>query len=706
LTSHGDHRGDPKWGTDVSTPAESTDSISAALARANSLLIEQPLLAGEQANEILRVVHNEPNARLILAKSQLRSGNFDAAVALLEALVGEHPRFVQALLELAAARESSGHGNDALALLERTVAIKADLPSAWMAISRHRAAFGDTAGSDLANARYLQYSTHDAALLKAASALCDGRIADAERLLKARLFEVPTDVAAIRMLAELAARIGRTEDARNLLQRCLELAPGFVTARQNYAMVLHRENEPVLALRELEILLAADPANASALNLKAAVLCRVGDYAPAIAIYEQVLIGYSAQPRLWLSYGHALKTAGQRDKAIMAYRKCVELDAAMGEAYWSLANLKTFRFDTADIVTMKQQLTRSDIDPEQRCQFEFALGKAFEDEGDYAMAFRHYADGNAQRHALMPYSAADSTQRVCRSRAIFSAQFFAQRSGYGATASDPIFIVGLPRAGSTLIEQILASHSLVEGTMELPEIISMTRDLRRQAADARLGSYQEVLAGLSPDNIRELGDLYLQRTRIQRKQGTPYFIDKMPNNFFHIGLIQLALPNAKIIDARRHPLACCVSGFKQFFARGQNFSYRLEDIGRYYCDYVALMAHFDTVLPGRVHRVIYEQMVENTEVEVRKLLDYCGLPFEAGCLRFFENDRPVRTASSEQVRQPIYREGVDHWRHFDPWLAPLKRTLGAVLDRYPEVPELTEFAQQSDFVNQWEGEQQ
>ena len=245
----------------------------------------------------------------------------------------------------------------------------------------------------------------------------------------------------------------------------------------------------------------------------------------------------------------------------------------------------------------------------------------------------------------------------------------------------------MPRAGSTLLEQIISSHSAVEGTMELPEIITMTRDLRRSVDAEQSQPYHDALAALDRDALRELGEQYLERTRIHRKTGAARFIDKMPNNFTHIGLIQLALPNAKIIDARRHPLACCFSNFKQHFARGQNFSYGLDDMGRYYRDYVELMAHYDDVLPGRVHRVIYERMVEDTEAEVRRLLDYCGLPFEASCLRFYENDRPVRTASSEQVRRPIYKDGVDQWRHYEPWLDPLKAALGPVLEAYPEAPQ-------------------
>jgi hypothetical protein len=273
-----------------------------------------------------------------------------------------------------------------------------------------------------------------------------------------------------------------------------------------------------------------------------------------------------------------------------------------------------------------------------------------------------------------------------RLKALFTPEFFAQRKGQGHESSEPIFILGMPRAGSTLIEQILASHSAVEGTSELPNIITLARDLRARADDAELRGYAEVLARLDASSLRELGERYLRGTRIYRKTDRPYFIDKMPNNFLHVGLIHSILPNARIIDARRHPLGCCFSNFKQLYAKGQRFSYGLAEMGGYYRDYVELMAHFDAVLPGRVHRVIYERLVEDTENEVRRLLDYCGLPFEPGCLRFFENDRPVRTASSEQVRRPIYRDGVDQWRQFDPWLDPLKSALGGVLEAYPEAP--------------------
>ncbi|MGE5168721.1 MAG: sulfotransferase [Deltaproteobacteria bacterium] len=447
--------------------------------------------------------------------------------------------------------------------------------------------------------------------------------------------------------------------------------------------MLHRLNEPAAALAELDRLLLEAPDDPGVRNLKAAVLCRTGDYETAIAIYTQLLDAHPDQAQIWLSCGHALKTAGHGERAIAAYRRCIELDPDFGEAWWSLANLKTFRFDDAQVATMRHALARADLADEHRLHFEFALAKALEDRAAYADSFDHYARGNALRRKLVPYSADDTTARLRRTRETYTQDFFRERAGAGCAAQDPIFIVGLPRAGSTLIEQILSSHPQVEGTMELPELISLTRALRERAGSRAAGAYHDALAHCSRAELRELGESYLAGTRIHRKLNRPFFIDKMPNNFAHVGLIHLILPNARIIDARRHPVACCFSGFKQHFARGQNFSYGLEDLGRYWRDYAELMAHFDAVLPGRVHRVHYEAMVADTEAQVRQLLDYCDLPFDDACLRFFENARPVRTASSEQVRQPIYRDGVDQWRHFEPWLDPLKAALGNALEAYP-----------------------
>jgi len=661
-------------------------TLPEALAHAGRLLVRSPGLALSQAEEIIRAVGEHPEALLLRARAHEGCGRRDEAIVAAQSLVQQHPAWGAAHVELGLMLGRAGRGDPALRLLARGLALSPEHPQAWRTLGDHLSAIGDSAGADSAYSMHTRHAAGDPRLMAAADALIANRIPEAEQLLRAQLQESPTDVAAIRMLSEVAARLGRLDDAETLLQRCLELAPGFQAARQNYAMVLHRANKPELALEQIDLLLAQDPGNPGARNLKAVVLCRVGDYLPAIDLYDVILAQYPDHGRIWLSQGHALKTAGLRERAVAAYRRAINLDPGFGEAYWSLANLKTFRFDPADITAMLAQLTRDDLDAEQRSQFEFALGKAYEDIADYAPSFAHYRRGNEIRRKSLPYRADDATARVRRSRELFTAGFLASRRGSGSDATDPIFIVGLPRSGSTLVEQILSSHPAVEGTMELPEVITLTHDLRRQRAEGRGGSYHDVLAMLGADELRALGERYLDRTRVQRKTGSPHFIDKMPNNFFHVGLIHLMLPHARIVDVRRHPMACCFSGYKQYFARGQNFSYGQADIGRYYRDYLSLMAHFDQVLPGRVHRVVYEHLVEDTEGQVRSLLDYCGLPFDPACLRFFENDRPVRTASSEQVRQPIYREGLDQWRHYQPWLGELEATLGDALVTYPEPP--------------------
>jgi tetratricopeptide (TPR) repeat protein len=604
----------------------------------------------------------------------------------LEPLTQAQASWAAAHFEHGLALAAAGRGEEAIKALQQTVRLKPQHTRAWLALADHLVATGDSQGGDAAYARHIQCSAQEPALQQSAAAMLANDIPTAERLLKKHLQQFPTDVPAIRMLAEVAMRLGRNDDAAKLLERCLELAPGFSAARYNYAVLLQRRNDPTGALAQVERLLKTDPHSPSYRNLCAVILSRIGEYERSSRLYAQLLREYPANARIWLSYGHVLKTEGRQDECIEAYRRSLAHDAAFGEAYWSLANIKTFRFTAADLSAMRAQLARPAIDDANRLHLHFALGKACEDAGDHAQAFEHYATANALHRAGHPYDADLNANRVRRLQSTFTREFFDERAGSGCAAPDPIFIVGMPRAGSTLLEQILSSHSAVEGTMELPEMISMAKELRTQAESQEIAVYAEVLATKSAGELRAMGEQYLERTRIHRKTGRPFFIDKMPNNFLHIGLIQLVLPNAKIIDARRHPLGCCFSNFKQHYARGQNFSYSLTDMGRFYRDYVELMAHFDEALPGRVHRVFYERMVEDTEAEVRRLLDYCALPFEPGCLRFFENDRPVRTASAEQVRQPIYREGVEQWRHYEAWLDPLKEALGPVLEAYPAIP--------------------
>jgi len=632
---------------------EPTGTLEVALAHAARLLDSDARAAAEQAEEILKTVPDQPNA---LALKGLALGRLK-------------------------------QGDEAIELLRRAVHLKPALPDAWRALGDHYTALEMREAADGAYAQSIRHSTHDPRLMGAALALAENRIPEAEGALREHLKRHPTDVAAIRMLAEVAARLGRYVDAENLLTRCLELAPGFGAARHNFAMVLHRQNKPEAALEQVDRLLIDDPRNPGYRNLKAAILGRVGEYAASIEHYRSVLADYPNQAKVWMSLGHALKTAGNHAESIDAYLKTIERAPHLGEAYWSLANLKTFRFSPAQTQTMREQLAGTALSPDDRFHFEFSLGKALEDAGEYAESFEHYREGNHLRRQMIRYDADENHAHVERSKRLFTPEFFAERSGFGNPAPDPIFVVGLPRSGSTLIEQILASHSSVEGTMELPDVAMLARVVGARTTRNAGSAYPRALEKFSAEELHALGTRYLAQTRIQRKTSAPIFIDKMPNNFAHVGFIHLMLPNAKIIDARRHPLGCCFSGFKQHFARGQNFTYDLGEIGRYYRDYVELMAHFDAVLPGRVHRVLYENMVEDTEREVRRLLDYCGLPFEESVLRFHENQRAVRTASSEQVRQPIFKEGVDHWRHFEPWLAPLEKALGDVVSSYPSTPQ-------------------
>jgi tetratricopeptide (TPR) repeat protein len=611
----------------MSATSQTAGTLEVALSHARQLLATEPKLAIEQAAEILKVVPGQPAALSILA-------------------------------------------------------------DAWRALGDHYTVLGEAAAADAAYALHIQASTRDPRLLAPARALAEGRIAVAEPLLREHLKQFPTDVPAIRMLAEVAGRLKRYTDAENLLSRCLELAPGFSAARQNYALVLHRQNKPAAALEQLELLLRAEPRNPSLRNLKAAVLGSIGEYEAALELYAGLVKEFPLQPKIWMSYGHALKTAGHQQDGVLAYRRSIELSPRLGEAWWSLANLKTFRFTAGDIAVIRAQLARQDLSPDDRFHFHFALGKALEDESNYAESFTQYAEGNLLRRAHVRYKAGETTSFVAQSRVLFTKDFFDAREGYGAPYPDPVFIVGLPRSGSTLVEQILASHSAIEGTMELPNLVGIVRQLAGRKMRDDASRYPAILGELSRGELRALGEQYLAETRIQRKTDARFFIDKLPNNWAHTGLIHLMLPNARIIDARRHPLSCCWSGFKQHFARGQHFTYSLDDIGRYYRDYVELMAHFDAVLPGRVHRVTYEHMVSDTEAEVRRLLAYCGLPFEDGCLEFYRNERAVRTASSEQVRKPIYQDALEQWRHYDAWLGPLRAALGPVLDAYPAAPSI------------------
>ena len=534
----------------------------------------------------------------------------------------------------------------------------------------------------LAEADALRAAGHPE-LIEAASHMLTGAFGKAEPLCRIVLKRDPLDVNAMRLLAEIGMEVGRLEDAEALLERALELAPDFRLARGSYANVLGRRGKFEAALAELDTLLAEDSTHPGYLILKANTLVRIGNHDDAIAIYRDVLARTPATAGVQMSLGHSLKTVGHQDEAIAAYNAARAMRDDLGDAYWSLANLKTFRFSDDDIDTMRRAAARETIDREDYYHLAFALGKALEDRGEYEESFTWYRRGNAIKRRLVAYNADENQSDMAKLSEYFKEDIFASRPNAGCQSRAPIFIIGLPRAGSTLLEQILASHSQVEGTQELPDIISLARRIADKKRAGDPSNYPQGINDLTDSELTGLGEEYMERTRIHRTDA-PYFIDKMPNNFAHVGLIKLILPNATIIDARRHPLACCFSGYKQLFAKGQHFTYNLTDIGRYYSDYVGLMRHWQKVLPGHVLHVQYEDVVADTEMQVRRLLEHCGLPFEDACLRFYENRRAVKTASSEQGRQPIFTSGLDQWENYEPWLGPLKLALGEALQTYKQ----------------------
>lgn len=655
---------------------EPLGTVAVAIEHATRLLKRAPILAREQCTEILKAAPNHPVATLILGIAHRLAGDATTAVQVLTRLTDAQHCWSQAHYERGLALMDAGCLGEAVDAVRCAIGLKGDFPDAHRTLGDLLRAVGDSDAADGAYAMHIKTSTRDPRLLAPASALVENRIPEAEALLRSHLKQYPTDIVALRMLAEVGARLGRLEDARILLERCLELAPGFHAARYNLSLVLHRLDRAAEALRQIDLLQKADPRHPAYKLLKAAVLVKIGEYREAISIYSGILASSPGQAAIWMNLAHALSTEGHVEEAIAAYRRSIGLKPGCGEAYWSLANLKTFRFDAGEVEAIRVQLAREDLGHEDRFHFHFALGKALEDAGSYGESFEHYATGNRLRRQRIRYDAADTSARVERTRQVCTAAFFRDRTGCGCEANDPIFIVGLPRAGSTLVEQILASHSKVEGTMELPNLVGIARELNGRKSVNEPSRYPEILRQLDPQRCRQLGERYLDETRIQRKTGKPHFIDKLPNNFMHIGLIQLILPNARIVDTRRHPMACCFSAFKQHFALGQHYTYSLAEMGHYYRSYVELMAHFDSVLPGRIHRVEYENLIEDTETQVRALLAYCGLPYEEACLGFHRNERAVRTASAHQVRKPIFREGIDHWRHFEPWLDPLVQALG------------------------------
>lgn len=658
--------------------AETPDSrraegLDAQLAQIERLLNTDPAAAESRAAELLATVPDHPTALLFQGMARRLIGQVAAAVEVLAPLCERLPGSPFLHLQLGLAQREAGDAAAAEAAMRQAIRLKTDFAEAWLALAHLLTAAGDE-GADEAYAGYIPHALQNPRLYRAKCALDEGRERDAEGPLRQQLAGHPRDVVALRLLAQVALRARRPDEATELLERCLDLAPGYREAREDYAMLLARRARPVEALHELDRLLEQAPDDPALLTRKAATLIGVLEYEAAAAIYADLAERYPGDAGLHASLGHCLRILGRQEASVAAYRHAVAAAPHSGEAWWNLANLKTQPLSDDDLAAMQAELVRPGLGDEDRLRFHFALGKALEDRGRFAESFEHYAEGNRlRRQHSAPWNPDRLTEYVERCRALFTPEFFAAREGAGSDAIDPVFVIGLPRSGSTLVEQILASHSEVEGTTELRHLPLLAEELIARHAGTR---WPDLLAEVELAEFRRLGEEYLERTRPWRKLRRTRFIDKLPNNFEHVALIHLALPRARIIDVRRHPMACGLSLFRHLFARGQSFSYDLEHIGRYYADYARLMAHFDAVLPGRVHRVRYERLVENTETEIRALLEHCGLPFEAACLEFHRSSRAVATASSEQVRRGIFREGLDRWRAFEPWLEPLRRALG------------------------------
>jgi tetratricopeptide (TPR) repeat protein len=653
-------------------------AVDARLMRAATLLDTDPAAAALEASEILKEHPGHPAAMLLLGTARRGTGSPEAAASFSE-LAAAQPNSGPVQLELGRTLFAQGRDTDALKALKRAVELEPNLGEAWRELAALYTRLGDPDACDIAYAHFTRLASPEQHLAEAHAALANHRLAAAEALLRRQLTQNSQDPQALRMLAEIAAEREDYVDSERLYALSLELAPGYSRARFDLARTLHLQQKAQPMLPLLERLLRLEPASLPYRSLQASAFGLLGQNQRSREILESLIAEFPSNEALRIHYGNALRTGGFATEAIAAYRKGAELRPSYGEAWFCLSNLKTFRFEAADMRTMLEQAERPDLSDEDRLQLDFALGKALEDAGEYGPSFEHYARGNALRRRAVLYDAEVNARFVQRLQRMYSAEFFAARNGSGCQAPDPIFIVGLPRSGSTLLEQILASHSQVEGTRELPDIQGFALELGLRELRSESPQFACAVEALTREELQAFGQRYLDQTRPGRIRGAPYFIDKLPSNFFHVGLIQAILPNARIIDARRSALACCFSNFKQHFQAGVWFSYNLDDIGRFYRSYVQLMAHYDRVLPGRVHRVHYERLVSDLPGEVRRLLQYCGLPFEEQCLRFHETQRVVQTASSEQVRRPLFAEGVDQWRNFEPWLGDLKRALGDII---------------------------
>jgi tetratricopeptide (TPR) repeat protein len=637
----------------------------------------------QAARSVLAEHPDQRDALLFTAIAQRFLNRIPGALKTLGVLERHHPSFSRLFEERGRCYVAQRQARPAIDAFVQAVKLNHSLPGSWSMLEGLYRMQGEAQNATVAASNVAALRAQPADVVLANSLFAEGDLEQAEALTRAYLLQHGDNIEAMRLLARIGIAHKIYLDAHVLLTAVLERAPEYLAARHEFAFVLIELQRFEEASREVAKLLTAEPGNRQLRILEAAAAAGLGEFEQALTLYRALLGGGPEDADAYLSMGHAQKTLGQAAAAIESYRRAAELRPDYGDAYWSLANLKTYRFGGDEIVRMEQVVAAGTavVDRYHLC---FAIGKALEDEGRFAESFGYYQLGNELKRPECRYRAELIERNTQLQTEVCTGEFFAHRRGWGNPAPDPIFIVGLPRSGSTLLEQILASHSKVEGTQELPTIQQIVSRLHGFGPEAEDPRYPGILADLGAGDFGKLGEEYLAGARAYRSRGTPFFIDKMPNNFRHVGLLHLMLPNARIIDARREPMACCFSNFKQLFASGQEFTYSLDDIARYYRTYIDLMRHWDNVLPGRVLRVFHEDVVDDLGGNVRRLLDFCGLEFEEQCIAFHQNKRSVRTASSEQVRQGIYREGLEQWKNFEPWLGPLKDTLGDALTRYRE----------------------
>ena len=650
-------------------------------------LAKRQLQAGDLKlanNTLLAILNQEKEHRealYYLAVCQRQQGANEEALASLETLVAIHPDYGRAFQERAYNLVALKRTDEATDCFERAVSLNPALLASWKALIGRYEFLGLVSKAGEAKARVQWLESLPRELQSVASLIHEGKLFIAEQICRQFLQREAHHAEAMRLLADIGNKLQILDDAEYLLESCVEFYPNFYRARLDYVQVLHKRQKYDQAQKQALSLRQAAPRNVLYDVTLAAQEQALGNFDAALEIYDEVLSRQGDLAQVLTSRGHALKTCGRSEEAVQSYQRAYEAQADYGDAYWSLANLKTYRFSDAEIERMVSEEASASIGLENRYHLCFALGKALEDRQEFNRSFNYYEKGNRLKRANSGYRSETLEAELEMQKTLFDGAFFDSRGNHGCDSEAPIFVVGLPRAGSTLIEQILASHSVVDGTMELANIIGTANRLNGLKRRGAAAAYPAILTDLSAKQTRELGEQFIKDTQHHRGDGV-FFVDKMPNNFRHIPLIQLILPKAKIIDARRHPMACCFSGYKQLFAEGQEFTYGLDEIGRYYRAYVDVMQHWERVFPGRILRVQHEDVIEDLEGQVRRMLDYCDLPFEQACVDFHETERAVRTPSAEQVRQPIYKSGMEQWQHYAEHLQPLEMALGSALHEF------------------------